>query len=117
MPKYRSTGLSLPRRTLDYLQRGAAEGMRNAELFDATCQFRDAGHPLEDVEGQLLARAMADGLNEAEARHAIRSAYARTSREPLGAATDAARFNHPSTTAGARGCQARAIRDGIADDH
>ena len=87
MPKYRSTGLSLPRRTLDYLQRGAAEGMRNAELFDATCQFRDAGHPLEDAEGQLLARAMADGLNEAEARHAIRSAYARTSREPLGAAT------------------------------
>ena len=85
MPKYRSTGLSLPRRTLDYLQRGAAEGMRNAELFDATCQFRDAGHPLEDTEGQLLARALADGLTEAEARHTIRSVYARTSREPLGA--------------------------------
>ena len=85
MPKYRSTGLSLPRRTLDYLQRGAAEGMRNAELFDATCQFRDAGHPLEDTECQLLARALADGLTEAEARHTIRSAYARTSREPLGA--------------------------------
>ena len=60
--------------------------MRNAELFDATCQFRDAGHPLEDVEEQLLARAMADGLAEAEARHAIRSAYARTSREPVCAA-------------------------------
>ena len=68
MPKYRSTGLSLPRRTLDYLQRGAAEGMRNAELFDATCQFRDAGHPLEETEAQLLARALADGgspVNEA----------------------------------------------------
>ncbi len=85
MPKYRSTGLSLPRRTLDYLQRGAAEGMRNAELFDATCQFRDAGHPLEDTEGQLLARALADGLTESEARTTIRSVYARTSREPLGA--------------------------------
>jgi RecA-family ATPase len=84
MPKYRSTGLSLPKRTLDYLQRGAEEGMRNAELFDATCQFRDAGHPLEDTENQLLARALADGLTEAEARHTIRSAYARTSREPLG---------------------------------
>lgn len=84
MPKYRSTGLSLPRRTLDYLQHGAAEGMRNAELFDATCQFRDAGHPLEDTEAQLLARALADGLTESEARHTIRSAYARTSREPLG---------------------------------
>ncbi len=85
MPKYQSRGLSLPKRTLEYLQRGAAEGMRNAELFDATCQFRDAGHPLEDTECQLLARALADGLTEAEARHTIRSAYARTSREPVGA--------------------------------
>jgi len=86
MPRYRSSGPSLPRRTLDYLQHGAAEGSRNAELFDATCQFRDAGHPLEDAEEQLLARAMADGLTEAEARHAIHSAYTGTSREPVGAA-------------------------------
>ena len=77
--------MTLPRRTLEYLQRGASEGMRNAELFDATCQFRDAGHPLEDTEAQLLARALADGLTEAEARTTIRSVYARTSREPLGA--------------------------------
>jgi hypothetical protein len=77
--------MALPRRTLEYLQRGASEGMRNAELFDATCQFRDAGHPLEDTEGQLLARALADGLTESEARTTIRSVYARTSREPLGA--------------------------------
>jgi RecA-family ATPase len=84
MPRYNSSGQTLPRRTLDYLQRGAAEGNRNAELFDATCQFRDAGFPLEDTECQLLVRALADGLTEAEARHAIRSAYARTSREPLG---------------------------------
>ena len=79
--------MALPRRTLEYLQRGASEGMRNAELFDATCQFRDAGHPLEETEGQLLARALADGLTEAEARTTIRSVYARTSREPLGAGT------------------------------
>lgn len=77
--------MALPRRTLEYLQRGASEGLRNAELFDATCQFRDAGHPLEETEGQLLARALADGLSEAEARTTIRSVYARTSREPLGA--------------------------------
>jgi RecA-family ATPase len=61
--------------------------MRNTELFDATCQFRDAGHLLEDAEEQLLSRALADGLTEAEARHAIRSAYAGASREPVGAAT------------------------------
>ena len=76
--------MALPRRTLEYLQRGASEGMRNAELFDATCQFRDAGHSFEDTESQLLARALADGLTESEARQSIRSAYARTSREPLG---------------------------------
>jgi RecA-family ATPase len=86
MPRYKSSRPSLPRRTLDYLQRGAPEGTRNAELFEATCQFRDAGIPLDDAEEQLLARAMADGLNEAEARHAIRSAYAGASREPVGAA-------------------------------
>lgn len=74
----------MPRRTLEYLQSGAAEGTRNAELFDATCQFRDAGHPLEDTVCQVLARALADGLTESEARQTIRSAYARTSREPLG---------------------------------
>jgi RecA-family ATPase len=79
--------MALPRRTLEYLQRGASEGMRNAELFDATCQFRDAGHPLEETEAQLLARALADGLTESEARTTIRSVYARTSREPLGAGT------------------------------
>ncbi len=85
MPRYRSPGLStaLPRRTLDYLRHGAPQGMRNAELFDAACQFRDAGRTLEDTEDQLLARALADGLPEAEARHAVRSAFARTAREPV----------------------------------
>jgi len=85
MARYRSPGLSmaLPRRTLEYLQRGASEGMRNAELFDATCQFRDAGHSFEDTESQLLARALADGLTESEARQTIRSAFARTAREPI----------------------------------
>ena len=86
MPRYQSPGLSmaLPRRTLEYLQRGASEGMRNAELFDATCQFRDAGHSFEDTESQLLARALADGLTETEARTTIRSAFNRTAREPIG---------------------------------
>lgn len=59
--------------------------MRNAELFDATCQFRDAGRPLDHTEDMLLARALADGLTATEARQTIRSAYGRGSREPLGA--------------------------------
>ena len=89
--------MALPRRTLEYLQRGASEGMRNAELFDATCQFRDAGHPLEETEGQLLARALADGLTESEARTTIRSVYARTSREPLGAGSAVTTKTSPLT--------------------
>lgn len=92
--------MALPRRTLEYLQRGASEGTRNAELFDATCQFRDAGHPLEETESQLLARALGDGLTEAEARTTMRSVYARISREPLGsgmaAKTSPAPSRHPS---------------------
>jgi hypothetical protein len=95
MPRYQSTAPALPRRTLDYLQRGAPEGTRNAELFDAACQFRDAGHSLEPAEEQLLARALADGLSESEARQTIRSAYARTSREPAGAGS-AVPVSHPS---------------------
>ena len=60
MGKYKSpkTAVVLPKRTLDYLEHGAPEGTRNAELFDATCQFRDAGQSLEDVEAQLLSRAI-----------------------------------------------------------
>ena len=74
MKRYRSVGVRplLPHRTLDYLSRGAAEGQRNAELFDAACQFRDAGIAAEETETQLIARATLDGLSEAEARTAIR---------------------------------------------
>lgn len=77
--------MALPRKTLEYLQRGAPSGTRNAELFDATCQFRDAGQGLEETERQLLARALADGLTETEARTTIRSAFSRTAREPVAA--------------------------------
>jgi hypothetical protein len=84
MPRYRSSEPvpALPRRTLDYLQHGAPEGERNAELFDAACQFRDAGHGQEDAEAQLIDRALADGLTESEARHTIRSAFTQGAREP-----------------------------------
>jgi RecA-family ATPase len=84
MRRYRSAGLRppLPQRTLDYLASGADEGRRNAELFDASCQFRDAGFTFDEAEAQLVARAALDGLSEAEARTAIRSAFTHTPREP-----------------------------------
>jgi RecA-family ATPase len=73
----------LPRRTLDYLDRGAPEGTRNAELFDAACQFRDAGHALDDAQARLLTRAQTDGLSEPEAMTTIRSAFSQARREPI----------------------------------
>ena len=76
----------LPRRTLDYLEHGAAEGTRNAELFDATCQFRDAGHSLAEAQSRLLSRALADGLSEPEATTTIQSAFSQARREPIHAA-------------------------------
>jgi len=83
--RYRSVGLrpALPKRTLDYLEHGAPEGTRNAELFDAACQFRDAGIAVADTEAQLIVRAVADGLGEAEARTAIRSAFGHAPRQPV----------------------------------
>ena len=90
--RYKSTGLRpvLPKRTLDYLEHGATEGERNAALFDAACQFRDAEMPMETAEPQLLARAVADGLSESEASTAIRSAFGHTPRSPLQPGTAAA---------------------------
>ena len=74
---------NLPQRTRDYLDHGAAEGSRNAELFAAEAQFRDAGFNDCAAHGYLVPRAVRDGLSEAEATSTINSAYAREAREPL----------------------------------
>ncbi len=83
--KYRSKGSQplLPQRTRNYLENGAAEGQRNAELFDAACQLRDAEMPQDQAHAMLLGRALGDGLSEAEAGQAIASAFAHTPRSPL----------------------------------
>ena len=73
--------------------------LRNAELFDAACQIRDAGQSGTDAESRLLARAVADGLGETEARQTIRSAFNGTAREPLG--TGAGRSRQPARSHGA----------------
>ena len=56
MRRYRASAPRpvLPRKTLDYLAAGASEGSRNGELFDAACQFRDAGF-VADLEKYLTA--------------------------------------------------------------
>ena len=99
MRRYRSQAPTpqLPRRTLDYLERGAPEGTRNAELFDAACQFRDAGFAFADAEERLLARALADGLTESEARTTLRSAFAQGPREAVH--PSGSRSNPPASAA------------------
>jgi hypothetical protein len=79
----------LPRVTLDYLAHGATDGTRNNVLFEATCQFRDAGHSQGEAEAELIPRYMADGTGETpsarerEAHATIASVYKRTARDPL----------------------------------
>lgn len=73
----------LPKRTREYLERGAPEGQRNAELFEAACQLRDAAMSREQAQAMLLPRAIADGLSDAEAAQTIASAFAHTPRESL----------------------------------
>lgn len=83
--KYRSYGLKpvLPQRTQHYLEHGAPEGSRNAELFEAACQLRDAGMAAEEAHAMLLPRALNDGLSEAEAGQTLSSAFAHAPRNPL----------------------------------
>lgn len=80
----------LPPRTEGYLNSGAHNGSRNAELFAAACQMRDAGYSQNDTERELVARHVADGdgsenpaSREKEARATITSAYRQPPREPI----------------------------------
>jgi len=73
----------LPERTEEYLVAGAPEGSRNAELFNAACQLRDAGFSQSEAERQLVQRYVADGCSEREAQATIRSAYSRPPRDPI----------------------------------
>lgn len=90
--KYRSHGNRppLPQRTRHYLENGAPEGRRNAELFEAACQLRDAGQSEAEANTMLLQRALSDGLSEVEAGTTVASAFAHPRREPLGATVPAA---------------------------
>ena len=102
----------MPARTREYLERGAAEGSRNSELFDAACQFRDAMIAAAEAESVLVARALADGLGEHEATHAVRSAYSGTPRAPAapgrGSANNGSGGSNSSSSAGTSGHKAPA---------
>jgi len=81
----------LPPRTENYLVSGAANGSRNAELFAAACQLRDAGHSQTDAERELIPRHLTSGSSEREALATIASAYSRPARDPIPAPREQAR--------------------------
>lgn len=80
----------LPPRTEQYLTSGAPNGSRNAELFAAACQLRDAGHSQAEAEKELIPRHIANGSSEREAQATIESAYSRPPREPISQPLDQA---------------------------
>ena len=73
----------IPKRTKEYLESGAPEGQRNAALFNAACQLRDAQWPRHVVDDVLLRRAKLDGLSDQEAHSCIKSVMATSSRDAL----------------------------------
>ena len=88
----------LSSRTEQYLASGAHNGSRNAELFAAACQMRDAGYSQGDAEHELVARHVEDGddsenpaAREKEARATIASAYRQPPRESIAAPKERAR--------------------------
>ena len=55
----------------------AAPGTRNHATFTAMCNLLGLGMEASEAERRVLAGAVASGLKESEARHAIRSALRR----------------------------------------
>jgi RecA-family ATPase len=74
---------SIPRDTRRWLESGATEGERNAELMKHACQMRDAKWPRDVVEDFCTRRAKFDGLSDSEIRNTLRSVYSRPPRQDI----------------------------------
>ncbi len=74
----------LPTRTRTFIEHGAPEGQRADEAFAASVQLRDAGFSEIDALAEVLKGAASCAFPEKEARNAVRSAFKRTPREPIG---------------------------------
>lgn len=75
----------LPDSTVEYLRHGVPEGGRNNALRDAAHQCRDSGRLGAEWIERLVARGVADGLSENEARKTVESStHPGEAREPCG---------------------------------
>jgi hypothetical protein len=96
----------LPPVTLDYLANPVSEGFRDNALFNASCQFRDAGYSQAEAEAQLIRCGSRDGFTEAYSKRKIASAYSRGPRDPIANGTFSG-DTAPSAGAGKRGKKAK----------
>lgn len=76
-------GNRIPEKTENYLRNGSIEGERNAALFDAACQLRDARWHRHEIDEILLRRGMLDGLSENEVKQTIKSVFSRPQRQSI----------------------------------
>lgn len=58
-----------------YIEGGASEGQRNETIFKVAQQFHACGYTADEAETWIMPRAKADGVSDAEARQAIKSAF------------------------------------------
>lgn len=81
---------ALSRATLLFLRSGATEGERNVKLFHAACDYAGCGLNEEQAHRELGDVAERCGMDAAEVRQAIRSAYSkpRNPARPGGATTE-----------------------------
>ena len=87
--------MRLPTRTKQFIANGANEGQRNEELFLAAQQLRDAGIIEADAMDKLSGPAESSGLSRREIEAAIRSAYKRPQRQPIGESLNPFRIQEP----------------------
>lgn len=76
-------GNRIPSKTEEYLKNGAPEGVRNAALFDAACQLRDARWHKHEINEILVKRGVLDGLTESEVMTTIKSVFNRPERQSI----------------------------------
>lgn len=77
----------IPKRTKAYIESGAPEGQRNADLMAACCQLRDAEWPKHVIEDVLMRRGTLDGLRENEVKSTINSILASPARTSITTST------------------------------
>lgn len=68
----------LSRATRRYLDVGGSEGERQRGAFLAACDMAGNGIPQAVAEAKIVGAAMGSGLDEGEARQAVRSAYGKS---------------------------------------